>query len=124
MDDFLQETQKQSQTVRKGLRYVFVLVFAIALLWQVVSFIQLQLNQYHQALVKDFKVILTVAEPLDNEVLNALGQARRTGVSGGSNRPANSALSADLFQQWRKAQKPRCPTGSRYQGYSDSTSAR
>jgi len=75
MDDFLQDTPNKQPTIRKGLRYVFVLVFAIALLWQVVSFLQMQLNQYHQALVKDFRVILTVVEPLDNEVLNALGES-------------------------------------------------
>ena len=78
MEDFLQETKNQKQSAPRGLRYVFVLVLAIALLWQIVSFIQMQVSQYHESLTKDFKVIMAVTEPTGNEVLNALGESLNT----------------------------------------------
>ena len=54
MEDFFQDTHDKQPITRKKLRYVFILVFAIAMLLQVVSFLQIQLNRYHEALMKDF----------------------------------------------------------------------
>lgn len=78
MEDFLQEkpTKKRTHKVMgRGYRRVFVLVFAIALLWQAVSLMQCQLKQYHQALAEDFKVVLAVAIPASNETLQAWGES-------------------------------------------------
>lgn len=78
MNEFLQEdsTQsKKSSTLSRGYGRVFVLVFAIAMLWQMISFIQMQLLQYHQALVKDVRIVMPVVGNLNNEALTALGES-------------------------------------------------
>ena len=77
MEDFLQEKpQPQKRALAsQSHRRLFVLVLAIALLWQVMSFMQLQLQQYHQQLVQDFKVLLTVSVSADNEALTTWGES-------------------------------------------------
>lgn len=78
MDDFLQEKPKKSKTssvVFRGYRRLFVLVFAVAVLWQSVSFLQLQLSKYHHALADDFKLVLAVTQETDNASLAALGDS-------------------------------------------------
>lgn len=78
MEDFLQEKPVHKQAAAPifyGYRRVFVLVFALALLWQAVSFLQLQLSNYHHALADDFKILLSVNSPLDNKTLAAIGES-------------------------------------------------
>ncbi len=77
MEDFLQEppkTQNRAPAPHSH-RRLFVLVLAIALLGQVISFMQLQLQQYHQNLLQDFKVLLTVSASVDNDTLTTLGES-------------------------------------------------
>lgn len=80
MDDFLQEKPKKQKTssAAGGSRRLFVLVFAVAILWQVLSFVQLQLSHYHQALKQDFKIILPVVAAADNAQLQAWGESLNT----------------------------------------------
>ncbi len=78
MEDFLQEKPKKKKTnkvVFRGYRRLFALVFAVAVLWQTVSFVQLQLSRYHRALTQDFKVVLALTRPQSNEELTALGES-------------------------------------------------
>ncbi len=78
MEDFLQEKpkrKKQSAVVFRGYRRLFVLVLAVAILWQGVSFLQKQLSEYHSKAVRSFKVILTVTQSQTNESLSALGES-------------------------------------------------
>lgn len=78
MDDFLQDKPKKAKgsgVVFRGYRRLFALVFAVAVLWQCVSFLQMQLSSYHRALAQDFKVVLAVAQPMDNPALAALGES-------------------------------------------------
>ncbi len=81
MDDFLQDKPKKnkgSKTVFHGHRRLFALVFAVAVLWQGVSFVQKQLSVYHHALANDFKVVLAVTGQDDNKALSALGESLST----------------------------------------------
>lgn len=81
MEDFLNEgssRKRKTSAQRSGYRRVFVLVFAVAVLWQMVSFLQQQISQYHGRLVQDFKVVLPVVAPQDNEALTALGESLST----------------------------------------------
>ena len=78
MEDFLQEKPKRSKTtavVLRGYRRLFTLVFAVAILLQCVSFLQLQLSRYHRALAEDFKVLLAVTQPTSNQALSELGES-------------------------------------------------
>lgn len=78
MEDFLKEASKPAMTSKqiwRGYNRLFVLVLAMALLWQVVGFIQMQLSAYHRALVKDVKVILTVTSVENNETLQTIGES-------------------------------------------------
>ena len=76
MDEFLQEDKpKAGGILFHGYRRVFVLVFAVAVLWQTVSFIQMQLASYHRAMVQEVKIIMPVTDNLDNAALTALGES-------------------------------------------------
>lgn len=78
MEDFLQDKPKKakgSAVVFRAYRRLFTLVFAVAVLWQGVSFLQMQLSSYHRALAADFKVLLAVTLPADNAALAALGES-------------------------------------------------
>ena len=74
MEDFLQEKPKK-KTHSVSFHRLFVFIFALALLGQVISFIHLQLSHYHQRLTQDFKVILTVSAPADNTLLSTWGES-------------------------------------------------
>ena len=78
MDDFLQEKPKKpkgSAVVFRGYRRLFVLVFAVAVLLQCVSFVQMQISRYYRAMSEDFKLVLAVTQPVDNPTLAALGDS-------------------------------------------------
>ncbi len=78
MEKFLEDTPKKKKTTKvlfHGYRRLFVLVFAVALLWQTVSLLQQKLQQYHEALTQDFKVMLVVSTSTDNETLNVIGES-------------------------------------------------
>lgn len=55
-------------------RRLFLLVFAIMVLWQSVLFMDMRLQAYYQALRDSFKVILTVPGKTDNEKLAQMGE--------------------------------------------------
>ena len=55
-------------------RRLFLLVFAIAVLWQGLLLVDMRLDQYHQALYDSFKVILTLDGQTSNEALAQMGE--------------------------------------------------
>jgi len=55
-------------------RRLFLLVFAIMVLWQSALFVDMRLQDYYQALRESFKVILTVPGKTDNEQLAQMGE--------------------------------------------------
>lgn len=78
MEDFLQDKPahtKATAVLFHGYRRVFLLVLGIALLWQAVSFLQLQLSRYHQELAQDFKIVMTAMVPLDNAALTGITES-------------------------------------------------
>lgn len=78
MDDFLEDkpnSKRAAKHVFRGHRRLFLLVFAIAILWQSVSFLHLQLGTYLTDLEKDFKVILAVQGTPSNERLSDIGES-------------------------------------------------
>lgn len=56
-------------------RKLFLLVFSIALLVQAVLFVDKGLNDYYAGLQESFKVILTVEAPVEEGVLEQMGQS-------------------------------------------------
>ena len=75
--DFLsEETAPQAKApkhVFRLYRRLFVLVFAIAVLWQSLLFVDMRLEQYYRALKDSFKIILTVNQEKDAAALTQLG---------------------------------------------------
>ena len=75
--DFLQEEATQKATKSKHVfrlyRRLFVLVFAIAVLWQGLLFVDMRLGQYYRTLENSFKLILTV-DQFNNAALAQLGE--------------------------------------------------
>ncbi len=70
------KTEKQTP-VKPGLhlhRRLFLLVFAVAVLWQALVLVDTRMNQYYTALQNSFKVILTVDGKTDNAVLAQIGE--------------------------------------------------
>lgn len=55
-------------------RRLFLLVFAVAVLWQGLLLVDMRLGQYYQALSDSFKIILTVDGQTDNTVLGQIGE--------------------------------------------------
>lgn len=55
-------------------RRLFLLVFAIAVLWQGLLLVDTKLGQYHRALKDSFKVILTLDGQMTNEALSQMGE--------------------------------------------------
>ena len=55
-------------------RRLFLLVFAVAVLWQGLLLVDRRLEQYNQALSSSFKVILTVDGKTDNTALAQMGE--------------------------------------------------
>ena len=78
MDDlFEQPSRKDRKNSRQPHLYrkLFLLVFAIALLWQGLIFVDVRLNSYYQELRDSFKVILTIPSAGNNEQLSQLGDS-------------------------------------------------
>lgn len=75
MDDFLEPQKRRSKHVFRLYRRVFTLVFAVAVLLQVVSFTQVQLKDYFTRLDSEFKVILTVDPEVKTEELTQMGES-------------------------------------------------
>ena len=76
-DDFLHEKSTKFPRVKRTVRIhgrLFVLVFAIALLWQGLLLVDKRLSAYHADLYNSFKVILTVENVPDNETLEQMGE--------------------------------------------------
>lgn len=55
-------------------RRLFLLVFAVAVLWQALLLVDMRLGQYYASLSDSFKVILTVDTPMDNARLAQVGE--------------------------------------------------
>ncbi len=76
--DFPNETQTKKTTAPKQVfrlyRHLFVLVFAIAILWQGLLFMDMRLGQYYDELKNSFKVILTLDGQVDNDLLAQMGE--------------------------------------------------
>jgi len=77
------DAQKKTSAPPRNYWRLFALVLVIALLGQLIGFIQMQIGNYHRALLQDFK-LLAVAAPIDNkalatieEDLNALPEVRQ-----------------------------------------------
>lgn len=65
------------KTAKQGLhlhRRLFLLVFAVALLWQTLLLADTRLSQYYTELADSFKVILTVDGKTDNAMLAQMGE--------------------------------------------------
>lgn len=78
MDDLFEEPQKKDKRNPHQphlYRKLFLLVFAIALLWQGLIFVDVRLNSYYQELRDSFKVILTIPSAGNNEQLSQLGDS-------------------------------------------------
>ena len=56
-------------------RRLFLLVFAVAVLWQALLLVDTRLTQYYEALSDSFKVILTIDGKTDNAVLAHIGES-------------------------------------------------
>ncbi len=76
--DFLQEERaphsKKDKQVFHLYRRLFMLVFAIAVLWQSLLLVDMRLGQYYRSLEDSFKVILTVNQVKDNALLAQMGE--------------------------------------------------
>ena len=76
--DFLSEEKKQKTKTPKPVfrlyRRLFLLVFAVAVLWQGLLFTDMRLSQYYAELEKSFKMILTVNKEKDEAALTQLTQ--------------------------------------------------
>ena len=55
-------------------RRLFLLVFAVAVLWQGLLLIDMRLGQYYNELSRTFKIILTIDGKTDNAVLMQMGE--------------------------------------------------
>lgn len=73
-----EKTTKESKPQRHLFhlhRRLFLLVFAVAILWQALLLVDTRLNQYYQALESSFKIILTINGKTDNAVLSQMGES-------------------------------------------------
>ena len=74
---FAEEKTKESKPQRHLFhlhRRLFLLVLAVAILWQALLLIDTRLNQYYEALESSFKIILTIDGKTDNAVLAQIGE--------------------------------------------------
>ena len=69
-----QNTAHKPKQVLRLHRRLFLLVFAVAVLWQSLLLVDTRLNQYYQALKDSFKVILTIDNTTDNDLLAQIGE--------------------------------------------------
>lgn len=78
MSNKLQEETTPTATSEKHVfrlhRRLFLLVFAIAVLWQALLLVDTRLGQYHRELADSFKVILTLDGKTDNAALAQMGE--------------------------------------------------
>ncbi len=76
MADFLEKenTPTKPKHVGRLYRRLFLLVFAVAVLWQSVLFIDMRLNDYYHKLADSFKVILVVQGKPTNAALEQMGE--------------------------------------------------
>ena len=79
-DDFLNEQTAtapatQPRQLLRLHRRLFLLVFAVAVLWQGLFFVEKRLGQYHQDMFDSFKIILTVPGRTDNAALAQIGES-------------------------------------------------
>lgn len=77
-DIFAEEKTNTAKKTRGGFRLhgkLFLLVFAIALLWQSLIFVDMRLTDYARSLQDTFKMVLTVNEPENNEKLAQIGES-------------------------------------------------
>ncbi len=78
MDDLFEEPRRKDKKIPQQphlYRKLFLLVFAIALLWQGLIFVDVRLSSYYQELRDSFKVILTISSAENNEQLSQLGDS-------------------------------------------------
>jgi len=77
--DFLNEEKKPQTKSPKPVfhlyRRLFLLVFAIAVLWQSLLFVDMRLGQYYRELENSFKMILTANREKDEAALTQLREA-------------------------------------------------
>ncbi len=75
---FTEEKTTQTAKPQKHIfhlhRRLFLLVFAIAVLWQALLLVDMRLSQYYRALESSFKVILTLDGKTDNAALAHMGE--------------------------------------------------
>ncbi|MDO5765099.1 MAG: permease-like cell division protein FtsX [Elusimicrobiales bacterium] len=76
MADFLEKETAPAKPKHVGRLYrrLFLLVFAVAVLWQSALFIDMRLNAYYRELSDSFKVIFVVEGSPSNEVLEQMGE--------------------------------------------------
>lgn len=76
MADFLEEEKAPAKPKQVGRLYrrLFLLVFAVAVLWQSVLFIDMRLQDYYRQLADSFKVIFVVNGKPTNAVLEQIGE--------------------------------------------------
>ena len=76
MADFLEKETAPAKPKHVGRLYrrLFLLVFAVAVLWQSALFIDMRLNAYYRELSDSFKVIFVVEGSPSNEVLAQMGE--------------------------------------------------
>ena len=76
--NFASDMQVQKASTPKPVfrlyRRLFLLIFAVAVLWQGLLLVDTQLGQYYQTLRDSFKVIVTVDAPIANEALAQMGE--------------------------------------------------
>lgn len=76
--DLFEDNQPKTAPAEKSKlrlhRRLFLLVFAVALLWQTLLMVQTRLEQYYSDMNRAFKVILTVDTPADNATLAQMGE--------------------------------------------------
>ena len=95
-----QQPKPATQNTRLRLhRRLFLLVFAVAILWQTLLVAQTRLSQYYDALNRSFKVILTVDTRADNAALAQTGETLNQKADIASVKLFSSADALSVVQQ-------------------------
>lgn len=74
MTDFLDGAPAKPKHVFRLHRRLFLLVFAVAVLWQALLFLDMRLNNYYREMVSSFKVIFVVGGQPSNAELEQMGE--------------------------------------------------